>query len=93
MHTIMNAQAAKSRLSNFKDKPWRENQLETITAVMESNKRIKVIDAPTGSGKSLIGIVCGIMAGEANYTCSTKQLQAQLASDFPNGMIFLFIEP
>jgi Rad3-related DNA helicase len=87
MHTIMTAELAKSKLSNFRDKPWRQSQLETITAVMESNKRIKVIDAPTGSGKSLIGIICGIMAGEANYTCSTKQLQAQLASDFPNGMI------
>ena len=85
MHTIMSASQAKDRLSNFKDKPWRENQLETITAAMNSDKKIVVIEAPTGSGKSLIGMACGIMAGKANYYCSTKMLQAQLEADFPEG--------
>jgi ATP-dependent DNA helicase DinG len=87
MHTIMSADQAKGKLSNFRDKPWRQSQLETVTAVMNSSKKVKIIDAPTGSGKSLIGIVCGIMAGEASYTCTTKQLQAQLAGDFPEGKI------
>jgi len=87
MNTIYTADQAKSKLSNFRDKPWRPNQLEIITAVMESTKKIKVIDASTGFGKSLVGMVCGLMAGTANYTCTTKQLQAQLVADFPEGKV------
>jgi Rad3-related DNA helicase len=41
---------------NFKD--WRPGQLETIEAIAESNKNFYLLDAPTGSGKSIIGVGC-----------------------------------
>ena len=87
MHTIMNAQAAKDRLSNFKDKPWRMYQEECIEWVADSDKRIKILVAPTGSGKTIIGMTCGVMAGDCTYLCSTKILQQQIACDFPESRI------
>jgi Rad3-related DNA helicase len=39
------------------------------------------------SGKSLLGMTCGVMAGSANYLCSTKILQSQIVNDFPESRI------
>lgn len=83
MHTIMNAEAAKSRLSNFKDKPFRLHQREVIDWVMGSEKRVKVVKAKTGAGKSLISMVCGVMAGDLTYLVQSKFLQVQITNDFP----------
>ncbi len=83
MHTIMNAQAAKDRLSNFKDKPFRLHQREVIDWVMGSEKRVKVVKAKTGAGKSLIAMVCGVMAGDLTYLVQSKFLQVQITNDFP----------
>jgi len=77
------ADEAKQQLSSFRDKNWRVNQKEVIDFAMNSNKKFRVVSMPTGGGKSLIGMTCGIMAGISNYLCSTKILQTQLAKDFP----------
>jgi len=83
MRTICTAQEAKSKLSNFEDRDFRQYQEDVIKFVTQSKRKFKVVSMPTGGGKSLIGMICGIMAQQANYLCSTKILQTQLASDFP----------
>lgn len=87
MYTILLPSQAKDKLSNFKDKPWRMYQEECIEWVVNSDKRIKVLVAPTGSGKTIIGMACGVMAGDCTYLCSTKILQQQIAYDFPESRI------
>ena len=56
----------------------RPNQLEYINKVIEafliSNKRYVVLNAPTGTGKSIIGAV---VADVINSLCKTKQYQIQ----------------
>ena len=79
---------------NFKS--WRPFQLEVIKRVLDSSKKFFMLDAPTGSGKSLIGMaICKILsnqntltpteqnAGKSLYLCTTKDLQNQLQTDFP----------
>lgn len=83
MHTIMNAQAAKDRLSNFKDKPFREYQQPTIDYIMEATKPITIVRAPCGAGKSLVAMCCGVMNGELTYITNSKFLQTQVVGDFP----------
>lgn len=73
----------KKRFSQFKDKSFREGQREAIEAIFESDKRVTVICAPTGSGKSLIGMNTGAAFKRFCYLCGTKQLQQQLMEDFP----------
>ena len=73
----------KAKFNNFKDRPWREYQEEAIEFVLESTKPIVVIDAPTGSGKGLIGMCAGASFDEFVYLVSSKQLQSQLHQDFP----------
>lgn len=85
----LTAEEAKGKLSKFRDKGFRIGQEEVINFVMQSAKRFRVVAMPTGGGKSLIGMVCGVMAGQANYLCSTKILQAQLIQDFPEAKTLL----
>lgn len=73
----------KSKFSRFKDKPFRQYQEEAIRFVHESTKPICVIQAPTGSGKSLIGMCVGTLFDDFTYVVSSKQLQSQLHQDFP----------
>jgi len=82
MNTLYSAEDAKNKLSKFRDKPWRKYQEETVNFVMQSSRKFRVVAMPTGGGKSLIGMTCGVMAGLANYLCSTKILQTQLVQDF-----------
>jgi len=84
MKTFYTPDQAKARLSKFAERQWRENQREAVEFCMGSNKKFKILEAPTGSGKSVVGVTCGVMAGQANYLCSTKILQTQLVTDFPN---------
>jgi Rad3-related DNA helicase len=73
----------KDKFKNFSDKPFRQYQEEAIRFIQESTKPICVIQAPTGAGKSLIGMCAGAAAGEFTYLVSSKQLQSQLYHDFP----------
>lgn len=70
---------------------WRPHQREAVEWVLEQwEKRTKcvVLDAPTGSGKSLIAIAAARLAGlKTLYLCSTRQLQSQLAEDFGEAVI------
>nr|BDD44332.1 ATP-dependent helicase [Desulfobacterales bacterium] len=73
----------KSRFAKFKDGPFRRYQEKAIRFIQESTKPVMVIQAPTGFGKSLVGMCAGALSDDFTYLVSSKQLQAQLHDDFP----------
>lgn len=63
---------------------FRNRQIETAAKINASPKFTYMLDAPTGSGKSLIAAtVQRLMKKNICYVCTTKQLQDQLLRDFP----------
>jgi len=63
---------------------WRPGQLQTAAKIAASQKYAFLLDAPTGSGKSLIAAaVQRILGKSVVYCATTKQLQDQLLHDFP----------
>lgn len=69
----------------------RDHQVTAIdeaVELFESGIDIVYMDAPTGSGKTLIGHqVARELEARALYVCSDKSLQDQFARDFPHGMV------
>lgn len=69
----------------------RPHQLTAIDAVLEEfngGKDVVVLDAPTGTGKTLIGeLIRQETAGQALYVCSDKGLQDQFLMDFPDSRV------
>ena len=65
---------------------FRPNQWEAIVDIMqhlETGKKVVMLSAPTGSGKTIIGeAVRRLMTGSRVYTCTTKSLQDQIQRDF-----------
>ncbi|HWU39380.1 MAG TPA: helicase C-terminal domain-containing protein, partial [Candidatus Acidoferrum sp.] len=76
------ASEAKDKFARFKRQPFRPGQEEAITDILEGTRKVTVVVAPTGTGKSLIGMAAGATYDKACYLCSSKQLQYQLTSDF-----------
>jgi Rad3-related DNA helicase len=74
---------AKNTFATFVDRPFRPNQREAIEFVHQSDKRVVVLESPTGSGKSLMGAVAGRLAGDCAYLVHSKSLQIQITNDFP----------
>lgn len=66
---------------------FREHQwiaAKEIVAAFEDGADVVILEAPTGSGKTLIGeMVRRLMKARALYVCSDKQLQDQFGKDFP----------
>lgn len=63
---------------------FRESQFEIAARVTATPKYCYMLDAPTGSGKSLVAAtVQKLMEKNILYICTTKQLQDQLLHDFP----------
>ena len=65
---------------------FRTGQVDAIARVVDAFDRVDlvIVDAPTGSGKTLIGETVGkIMDVSRTYVCSSKGLQAQFVRDFP----------
>lgn len=63
----------------------RPHQWEAIQQIVEAFRESDIVflDAPTGSGKTLIGeCVRRLMQAKAIYICSTKTLQDQFLNDF-----------
>lgn len=79
----MNVQEAKAQLSNYRDKPFREHQKGAIDYILNSDKRWVILEAPTGSGKSLIAMVAGVASSSLTYATHSKVLQTQIVEDFP----------
>ena len=63
---------------------FRDGQLETAQQVATSKSPLFLVEAPTGSGKSLLGLTTHKLMGEPRsaYIVSTKQLQDQIENDF-----------
>lgn len=74
---------AKSKLSKYRDLDFREYQEEAIRYVLESDRRFIFLEAPTGSGKSLIAMAAGVALGGVTYAVHSKVLQTQITKDFP----------
>ncbi|GAI62862.1 unnamed protein product, partial [marine sediment metagenome] len=67
----------------FKD--WWPDQWETIVEVRDSPKKVYLLDAPTGVGKTVVAVgVHRLSAKKCIYITRTKQLQSQIEEDFPN---------
>jgi ATP-dependent DNA helicase DinG len=76
-------EAAKETFAAFKGKIFREQQLGALRFISDSDKRLQILNAPPGSGKSLIGMTLARASGGATYLCSSKILQDQLEREFP----------
>jgi ATP-dependent DNA helicase DinG len=74
---------AKNRFQNYRNQDFRTHQAEAIKYVLESEKKIVMIEGPTGCGKSLLGMVSGEAFGSLTYVIHSKSLQAQITNDFP----------
>jgi len=65
------------------DRFW-PSQIAALEAITASQKKVVLLQAPTGTGKTLIMAALGKMVKEqVVYTCHTKQLQGQVVKDFP----------
>jgi Rad3-related DNA helicase len=69
----------------------RANQADTISGIVkefESGTNIVMLDAPTGTGKTLVGeMIRQELGARALYLCSTLALQDQFARDFPDAKV------
>ena len=66
---------------------FRPAQLAALQRIAESDARVLLVQAPTGSGKSLIARAAGAVLGmHATYCSTTKQLQAQFCRDFQDAV-------
>ncbi len=65
---------------------WRQGQLELVQRILDSDKRFVVLNAPTGSGKSVIYLAVAMaLEARAAVLTGTKALQDQLSREF--GMV------
>jgi Rad3-related DNA helicase len=62
---------------------WAKYQKKVVEKIVNSDKKYFVLRAPTGSGKSLMGIVAGLETGKTYYCVHNIQLQQQIIDDFP----------
>lgn len=87
-----NTQDLEAAFGQFFESP-RPGQLEAVEFILdafESGKRVVMLEAPTGSGKSGIGLVVSSFMQDFYYLTITKILQTQLIKDYaPAGLIDL----
>lgn len=63
-------------------------QKDIVERIKNSSKKVIILSAPTGVGKSLIAMMCGnYIAYHTNYICTTKVLQNQLRDDFGEAFV------
>lgn len=74
---------AKNQFQKYADSPFRKFQEEAIQYALQSEKKVVVLEASTGSGKSLISMVSGAAMGGNVTLVHTKLLQSQYTADFP----------
>ena len=67
---------------------WRPVQAAAIERLLATRQPHVLLEAPPGTGKSLIGAALQRLSGEQLlYTCTTKHLQDQMLDDFPHAQI------
>jgi hypothetical protein len=59
---------------------WRPGQYEAVQAIQRSNKRVVLLDAPTGSGKTALGLALGSFGKTVRAVMITKALQNQYST-------------
>ena len=75
---------------NFPFDEFREGQKECIEAILNAfndGKRFVILEAPTGSGKSVIGMTVAKFFQKSYYLTIQKILQDQLVKDFQNDKV------
>lgn len=78
--------------AHFPKASYREGQKESIEFAVDafnSGKKIVILECPTGSGKSAIGMTLANMVKTSYYLTITKILQDQLVGDFGDQIIEL----
>jgi ATP-dependent DNA helicase DinG len=64
-------------------RPHQVRAIRQIMAAYDDGVRLVFLDAPTGSGKTLIAeVVRRLLRARAIYVCTTKSLQKQVLADF-----------
>lgn len=65
-------------------RPHQIDAIQQIMAAYDDGADVVILDAPTGTGKTIIAETVRRLLGDpAVYICSDKQLQHQFAGDFP----------
>jgi len=82
-------QTAISRLEFFHARTLRQSQTTPLDFIAKSTKRFIAIEGPTGTGKSAIGVIAGIMSGRATYVVHSKSLQEQIEYEFPEVIVLM----
>jgi len=63
---------------------FKDTQQHIVEQIIKSDKKAIMVNAPTGTGKTIIGMMAGSnLAHHVNYVCTTKFLQTQIQDDFP----------
>lgn len=77
--------------SKFRDRTLRQEQIRALEFIEASQRNVAIINAPTGVGKTLIGMISGMLfsppAEGMIYLPHTKILQDQIVTDFPEAEI------
>ncbi len=69
-------------------KRYLAGQKNIVSRIINSKKKVVILSAPTGVGKSLIAMMSGYhMSYTSNYVCTTKVLQNQLKDDFGEAVV------
>lgn len=69
-------------------KRYSTTQAHVVTPIVNSKKKVIMLSAPTGFGKSLAAVMAGHqIAPIINYVCSDKALQHQLVESFPEAVV------
>jgi ATP-dependent DNA helicase DinG len=75
-------------VTEFRPHQW--DAVQEIVREFESGTDVVFLDAPTGSGKTLIAeLVRRLLGYKALYVCSGKDLQAQFLQDFPYAHVLM----
>jgi Rad3-related DNA helicase len=77
---------------HFPKEEYREGQKEAVEFALNAfnnGKKIVILECPTGSGKSAIGMTIANMVKKAYYLTVTKVLQDQLTGDFGDEIVEL----
>lgn len=62
---------------------WRPNQIEALRAMLDSPRRFKALDAPTGFGKTAVYVAYALITQRATcFITDSRALQDQLLLDF-----------
>ena len=73
-------------VKNFPFSDARDNQIHVLNEICEafnSDYKYFLLEAPTGFGKSAVGIATALTLGSSYICTSTKDLQVQYKRDFP----------